>query len=116
MNILIEQNQTDLNKHSRKNIQQRVDKVLQRFSHKLTSTKLIFKDTNGPKGGIDKECTVQAKLVHGGEIIVVKRGSSIPQALFRALRGLRNIIIRRTVRERQLRYGIIKKRYMVVEQ
>ena len=112
MDVQIQQHNENISTLSRKSIRERVAKVLQRYSHRLQRTTLIFKDVNGSKGGVDKQCTVQARLASGGEIVVTKSGSSITQALFRALRGLRNLIVRKAARERQLRYGFINKYQM----
>lgn len=49
-----------------------------------------LKDVNGPKGGVDKECSVEVKLARHAPIVVRKRSSdayaSIRQALGRASR------------------------------
>lgn len=62
-----------------------------------------LKDVNGPKGGDDKECSVEVKLVSHAPIVVSKRSSdayaSIRKALGRASRTtIRKLNKRRAIK------------------
>lgn len=108
MNISIESCNLSFSKYARKGIRQRTDTMLKRFTHRLRSAKLIFRDVNAHKGGVDKTCTVQARLTNGGEIVVTGKASSARKALYQALQRLRQLIVQRVSRERQRRHASFK--------
>ena len=43
------------------NLNARVEKGLAQFDSRLTRVEVFFKDTNGPKGGVDCHCSVEAR-------------------------------------------------------
>lgn len=54
--------------------------ALDRFEHLISGLTVTLADHNGPKGGVDKECKVQAKLPRGGLCVVQGLGSSVVYA------------------------------------
>ena len=42
-----------------------VGRALQRFGPRITRVDVRFRDVNGPRGGIDKECEIRAHLRDG---------------------------------------------------
>lgn len=51
-------------------IHRSLEKVDQRFGDWLTRTEVFIKDVNGPKGGIDKHCRLEARP-RGTEPVVI---------------------------------------------
>lgn len=39
-----------------------LEKVEKRFGERITRIEAFFKDVNGPKGGVDKQCVFEARL------------------------------------------------------
>lgn len=59
-----------------------ISESLSRFSDKLTRVEAYFKDVNGPKQGIDQQCTLEARLEMRKEPLVVgATGATVEQAL-----------------------------------
>jgi len=50
-------------------INERIRVSLDRFSAQVRSVKVLLCDENGPKGGLDKRCTVELQLTKGGQIV-----------------------------------------------
>lgn len=71
-------------------IRQHTKKSMRACSDQVERIVIRLKDVNGPKGGDDKECSVEVKLANFAPIVVRKRSSdayaSVRQALGRASR------------------------------
>lgn len=50
-------------------VHQRIRLGLDRFAHLICSVQVLIRDENGPKGGLDKRCTVELELAKGGRIV-----------------------------------------------
>lgn len=77
---------------TREALQRRAERHLGRIAHLIAQLAVSLVDLNGPKGGIDRQCQVQAKL-HDGRTVVVKArsagfGPAIDEALHKLLRRL----------------------------
>ena len=46
----------------KEHIHKSLGKVEKRFGDRITRIEAFFKDVNGPKGGIDKQCVFEARL------------------------------------------------------
>lgn len=73
-------------------LQRRAERHLGRIAHRIADLIVSLVDLNGPKGGIDRQCQVQARL-HDGSVVVVKArsegfGPAIDDALHKLLRRL----------------------------
>lgn len=51
-----------------------------RFSCFIREAQMTFRDTNGPKGGVDKMCTIQLRFYPRGLSVVKSSGASFAQA------------------------------------
>lgn len=70
----------------------RVATKLSRFENSIDEVKLMLKDINGPRGGVDTECLVSVRLRHMPDVIIQERAESIGKALYNALeRAVRNV-------------------------
>lgn len=71
-------------------IHEQSKKSMRACSDRIDRVVIRLKDINGPKGGNDKECSVEVKLTNSAPIVVSKRSddayASIRKALGRASR------------------------------
>lgn len=51
-------------------IERRLHFALSRFSNRIRKVTVSLTDLNGPKGGIDKDCTLRVLLKPMGEVVV----------------------------------------------
>ena len=107
IDISIAVRRINLSKDARKKLHERALKVLSRYDLRITSAKLTFTDINGQKGGIDKVCTLQARLAHGGEIVVTKKADSLRLAFSRSLQSVRHTVVRLSKRQHRQRNHLI---------
>ena len=101
MEIQIETQNVEIPPHSNKRLNSLIRQAMDQAGLQIARLHLSLRDVNGSKGGRDKVCTVRAKLVTGGEVVVVDRGTKMRESLFRALRRSRSVIRRELVRRRQ---------------
>lgn len=55
--------------------------ALDRMQLMIRSVRIALADENGPRGGIDKTCSVQIKLVSGGSLFIKEQAASFNQAI-----------------------------------
>ncbi|MCB0325718.1 MAG: hypothetical protein KDD69_19185 [Bdellovibrionales bacterium] len=84
----------------RRIIHQSVKKRLLALALTPTSVRVSFKDSNGPKGGADKECLIRVDLQATAPIIVKSRGENLRKAFYVALKKL-DLSLRRRVGRRK---------------
>lgn len=90
----------------RETAERRVESKLGRFSNAIDEVKLMLRDINGPRGGVDTECLVSVRLRHMPDVIIQERSESIGKALYNALeRTVRNVAksLEKKTREHQKR-------------
>jgi len=75
MKITIKAHQLKLDQETMTSMERRLRLALGRFGNSIKRVTVRLTDLNGPKGGIDKECLIVAKLQKGGEVVV--RGSGM---------------------------------------
>lgn len=75
----------------------RAQRLLGRITCRVAALTVSIIDLNGPKGGIDRQCRVEARLHDGDLLHVQARSAEVGKALDSALHKL----ARRIVRERQ---------------
>lgn len=81
MNITIRAHQTQLKQEDALRMEKRLHFALGRFSSGINRVRIRLTDSNGPKGGHDKECLIVVTLRKGGEIIVKGKGVNNSLAL-----------------------------------
>ena len=74
MQITIKAHQTQLNQKDTLQMERRIHFALGRFANGIDRIRVRLTDSNGPKGGPDKECLIVVKLRKGGEIVVQGKG------------------------------------------
>ncbi len=46
-------------------ISKQIDEALRRFAGRIRRVSIRLSDTNGPRGGVDKDCSIAVQLVRG---------------------------------------------------
>ena len=69
--------------------------TLDRFGHLIREAQLVLRDTNGPKGGVDKLCTIQLRFYPRGLAVVKSSGTSFPQAANAACDKMQQVAAKR---------------------
>lgn len=65
---------------------------LSRFSDQISDVRIVLKDVNGPKGGVDIRCLVWVRLTRGNDVIIQEQAETFEQAVGNALdRANRNV-------------------------
>lgn len=77
MKVLIHSSNVPLSERARRFIQEKVSFRLKRFDNSVDKVDLYLKDVNGPKGGLDKECTLSIKPSDSKAIVVSSKANSI---------------------------------------
>lgn len=70
-------------------------RTFNRFTHFVREAHVTLRDTNGPRGGLDKLCTVQLRLFPRGLAVVKSSGASFPEAANMACDKMRNVVAKR---------------------
>jgi putative sigma-54 modulation protein len=87
----------------RDHIQDRLSPVIQRFETELTSLSVRFGDCNGHKGGVDKQCRIEAVVGHAGPIIAEETHTDLYAAIDVAADRLMRAISHKVDRRQELR-------------
>lgn len=69
-------------------VTQRSRHLLDHLDERIERLDVQLIDLNGPKGGVDRECQVRAKLADGGVLVTRARAEMIPKAVDAAIRKL----------------------------
>ena len=72
--------------------------ALQRFSNRLRSLRIAFRDVNGPRGGVDKECTICVSLARSSAIVIKSRAETFRKAFSDAVERLKVALSRESKR------------------
>ncbi len=64
----------------------------------LLRAKVVWRDDNGPRGGVDKQCRIELHLRHGGSLQVSARASDWAEAFARALARVQRALIQHVQR------------------
>lgn len=66
-------------------VERRAAFALDKFRHRIQTVSVSLKDTNGPKGGIDKQCRVTVELIPSGTIGIEEVQADLASAIARSL-------------------------------
>ena len=84
-------------------IERRLRFALSRFGPRIRRVRLGLADMNGPKGGIDVQCSLEAMLERGGTIVAEVSDAEIEAAVSRAAERLARRVDDAVQRTRDLR-------------
>jgi ribosome-associated translation inhibitor RaiA len=103
MRISILDRQNELSRNLRENVERRLVFALSRFSSRIERVSVSFDDTNGPRGGLDKSCTIVVQLRKLGTVRVNHVDTQIGVGLSHAVDRIRRAVARTIDRGRQQR-------------
>ncbi len=78
----------------------RLSFALSRFGGRVRAVSVRLEDLNGARGGIDKSCSMQARLAPRGSVRVEDTDSELPAAVDRAAGRLARAVARALERRR----------------
>lgn len=82
-------------------VQRRLLFALSRFGARLQSVRVRLDDLNGPRGGIDKRCQIDAHLGPWGDVRIEQLAGEVHAAIDRAADRLQHAVAREMERRRQ---------------
>ncbi len=77
--------------------------VIDRFQSRLTSISVRFGDCNGNKGGVDKQCRIEATIGHAGTILAEETHTDLYAAIDVAAERLMRAISHKIERREEAR-------------
>jgi len=81
MDMTIHHGKSSLTPADEAQVRERVHFALERLSSRIRTLDVRFADLNGPRGGIDQQCTMEAILVrHGSLVVAVKHVDAVAAA------------------------------------
>lgn len=80
---------------SRAALEQRLRLLLGGWACRIRQAKVFIEDVNGPKGGLDLRCTIEAMLAASGTVTVRAWGTDVEMVV----RGAARRLVRRVKRE-----------------
>jgi ribosome-associated translation inhibitor RaiA len=81
-------------------VERRLSFALSRFGRRVRAVSISLTDLNGPRGGIDKRCSMQARLAPRGSVRVEHTDSELRAAVDRASTRLARAVARALERRR----------------
>ena len=83
--------------------ERQVEVALHPFRERIEGIEASLADLNGPRGGIDKQCRLRARLVPGGVVIAHATDADLYVAIVQAVRRLAGRVERALALRRQMR-------------
>lgn len=81
-------------------LEARLASTFSKFRQDIKSVTLTLSDTNGPRGGVDKECQIVVSVRKSNDVVIKYKsdsiGRSISNVLDRGSRAVRKLVDRRT--------------------
>ncbi|MGA2498420.1 MAG: ribosome-associated translation inhibitor RaiA [Tepidisphaeraceae bacterium] len=87
----------------RNHIEDRLSPVIERFKSRITSVSVRFGDCNGHKGGVDKQCRMEAVVGHAGSIVAEETHADLYAAIDVAAERLMRAISHKVERRQEAR-------------
>ncbi len=91
-------------------VERRLSFALSRFGARVRAVSVRLVDLNGPRGGIDKKCAMQARLAPRGSVRVENTDSEFPAAIDRAATRLARAVVRALERRREAKSSGLRRR------
>jgi putative sigma-54 modulation protein len=86
-------------------LERRLSFALSRFGPRVRAVSVRLVDLNGPRGGIDKKCSIEARLAPRGSVRVESTDGELPAAVDRAAARLGRAVARALERGREAAKG-----------
>ena len=94
MSVEIRTHNLELSDALRNYIQHRLHLSLRRFERRVRRVTIRLADINGPRGGVDKSCRIDANLDPLGSVVLEERNLDLYSAVDQAARRFRRSLIR----------------------
>lgn len=101
MEILVRARGLNEDEVPREDIDRRIRSAVDRFEPRIAEITVLLSDLNGPRGGVDKLCTMSAGLASGGEVKVREKQPNLMAAVSRAAHRLNARIASRLESKRE---------------
>lgn len=88
VNVINKKRNLDIERYAR----ERLDLVIGRFADRISHVELHVVDENGTKGGEDKICTIDIKLVPRGQLHVRARNENLYSAIVKAVHRAETVV------------------------
>lgn len=90
-------------------IERRLAFALGRFTSRVMAVVVRLHDFNGPRGGIDQECRIEASMVPSARKTAHGKGSSVEAAICQAVERIARAVRRDLARRRTLRIRPVRR-------
>jgi len=78
-------------------VREKIDRVQQRFKLSGAEISVWLRDINGPRGGVDQECSIRLCRANRSPLIVKCKHSSVRAAILGSVARLRRVLARSTM-------------------
>ncbi len=109
MRVIVRGQHVQLNDSMRDTIDRRLAFALSRFAERIRSTEVQLADINGPRGGVDKRCTITVRIPGAGPVVIEDEDASFHAAVARAFDRLERAVARVLDRRRNTRKRNVRK-------
>lgn len=110
MEIVIHGSHVTIPDRTKAAITKRVETSFKRLADHISRVHVTLGDINGPKGGVDKTCRVQAEGFEFPPIVADERDSVLTAAINRAVAKVKNNLARQIERRRDKRLHVLQSR------
>lgn len=100
MEIRLTARNVELSDDLREHIERRIYFALSRFGHRIRKVDVKVEDINGPRGGMDKRCSVIVRIAPGRRVAIEDSDSDILVAVDRAADRLGRAVAREIDRQK----------------
>ena len=81
-------------------VESRLQAAVGRFADRVAHVRVRLEDVNGPRGGADKQCTLDIALVRGGHLIIRELREDLYAAISVAADRAKSVVSRRLARSK----------------
>ena len=79
----------------REHVARRLNSALSRCSNRIRRVSVRLRDINGPRGGIDKRCSIKVEMENAGAITIEENGSELRSLINRAMERTASNVFKR---------------------
>jgi putative sigma-54 modulation protein len=94
MNLFVRSSNVALTQPIRTHIDRRVRMVLGRFGRKIARVSVRISDVNGPRGGVDKLCRIEARFWGSIPVVVEDAAGDLRHAIDRSIHRMGRAVAR----------------------
>jgi putative sigma-54 modulation protein len=106
MKTIIQARNFTLSDELQSHIARRLQIALGRVSEKIRRVSVRLADINGPRGGIDKHCSIQVSLTNAPDVVIEEVQPDLFAAIHRASDRLGRTVVRHLNRQQRPQRGI----------